>query len=288
MASDFPLYSRPMLQPYDLLMLAVVVGAMFVGVWKGMAWQIAALGFGFVSGAVAVHSSARLAPYFSTHEPWNRFLAMLVLYVATAAGIWLAFRLVARVIDRVQLKEFDRQLGALFGLAKGVLYCVVITFFAVTLSEPGRQTVLQSRSGVLIARGIRDANPILPADVRRWLGKYIDELDEKLHAPPLPPEAPQGAAYPPSYSGQGGGGKTMTGGRKRSVDHVGAAMAGGRPRAKNVGRGRRFSGGFSGQAACAAASRSARSRALGGERKRRSEGSRSGVFPGKFASRDRT
>ena len=196
-----------MLQPYDLLMLAVVVSAILVGVWKGMAWQIAALASVFVSGAVAVHCSARLAPYFSTHEPWNRFLAMLVLYVATAAGIWLAFRLVARVIDRVQLKEFDRQLGALFGLAKGVLYCVVITFFAVTLSEPARQAVLQSRSGVLIARGIRDANPILPADVRRWLGKYIDELDEKLHAPPLPPEAPKAPPIPLPNPGRGEAGK---------------------------------------------------------------------------------
>ncbi len=196
-----------MLQPYDLLMLAVVVGAMLIGVWKGVAWQIAALASVVVSAAVAVHSSARLAPYFSTREPWNRFLAMLVLYLATAAGIWLAFHLVARIIDRVQLKEFDRQLGTLFGLAKGILYCVVITFFAVTLSEAGRQTVLQSRSGDLIARGIRDANPILPADVRTWLGKYIDELDEKLHSPPTPQELPKEPPVPFRSPGRGEVGK---------------------------------------------------------------------------------
>ena len=70
---------------------------------------------------------------------------MLVLYVVTAGAIWLLFRLVSGIIDRLKLKEFDRQLGALFGLAKGVLYCVIITFFAVTLSEPARQAVLQSR-----------------------------------------------------------------------------------------------------------------------------------------------
>jgi hypothetical protein len=44
--------------------------------------------------------------------------------------------------------------------------------------------VLQSQSGDFIARGIRQANPVLPEDVRTWLGKYIDELDEKLHPPP--------------------------------------------------------------------------------------------------------
>ena len=39
-----------------------------------------------------------------------------------------------RTIDRLKLKEFDRQIGAIFGLAKGVLWCAVITFFTVTLS----------------------------------------------------------------------------------------------------------------------------------------------------------
>lgn len=173
-----------MIQLYDYLMLAVLVGALVFGAWKGMAWQVASLASVFVSAAVAVHSSPAVAPYFSAHEPWNRFLAMLVLYVTTAVAIWFFFRLAARVIDRVKLKEFDRQLGAIFGLAKGALYCVIITFFAVTLSEVARQAVLQSRSGDFIARGIRQANPVLPDDVRAWLGKYIDELDERLHSPP--------------------------------------------------------------------------------------------------------
>ena len=72
---------------------------------------------------------------------------MALIYAISGAVIWLIFRLVAGFIDRVRLKEFDRQIGALFGAAKGVLFCVVITFFAVTLSEKGRETVLHSRSG---------------------------------------------------------------------------------------------------------------------------------------------
>jgi membrane protein required for colicin V production len=177
------------IQPYDVVMLAVLVGMLLFGVWKGVAWQVAALASVLLSAAVAVHCSAAVTPYvsFSEHEPWNRFFAMLVLYVVTAGAIWILFRFVAGIIDRLKLKEFDRQLGAMFGLAKGVLYCVIITFFAVTLSERTRQTVLVSRSGDLIARGIRNANPILPDDVREWLGKYIDELDERLHAPPQEP-----------------------------------------------------------------------------------------------------
>lgn len=172
------------IQVYDALMVAVLLLAIGIGVWKGVVWQIAALASVFLSAGLAVHCSAPLAPWFSAREPWNRFLAMAVVYVVVAGTIWLLCRLISGIIDRLRLKEFDRQLGAIFGLAKGVLYCVIITFFAVTLSETARQTVMQSRSGDLIARGIRNANPILPDDIREHLGKYIDELDEKLHAPP--------------------------------------------------------------------------------------------------------
>jgi membrane protein required for colicin V production len=174
-----------MIQFYDIVMLVVLAVAVIFGVWKGVAWQVAALASVFVSAAVAIHSSSSISGLFPYEEPWNRYIAMLVLYVVTAGGIWLLFRLISNIIDRVKLKEFDRQLGAMFGLAKGVLYCVLITFFAVTLSEPARQMVLVSRSGTLIARGIRNANPILPQDIRTHLGKYIDELDERLHAPPV-------------------------------------------------------------------------------------------------------
>ena len=44
--------------------------------------------------------------------------------------------------------------------------------------------------------GLEFPNPILPADVRLWLGKYIDELDEKLHAPAMPAEAPPTSPVP--------------------------------------------------------------------------------------------
>jgi len=103
--------------------------------------------------------------------------------------IWVVFRLVSKIIDRVKLREFDRQMGATFGLAKGVLLCVVITFFAVTLSESLRQLVLKSYSGAAIAKLTRNASPLLPKDVSAVIGKYIDELDHKLD-PKTPAETP--------------------------------------------------------------------------------------------------
>jgi membrane protein required for colicin V production len=196
------------LQGYDILMLSVLIAATVFGLWKGMVWQVASLGSVFLSVVVAVRFSPALAPHLSHQVPWNRFLAMFILYVLTSAMVWLAFRSVARLIDRVRLKDFDHQVGAIFGLAKGVVYCVVITFFAVTISEDTRQAVLRSRSGYYIAVLTRNAEPVLPKEVRDVVGKYIDELRQKLDpqtapartlpAPPTPrsPGAPAPGVQP--------------------------------------------------------------------------------------------
>jgi membrane protein required for colicin V production len=177
------------IQGYDLFMLVILVLATVFGAWKGMAWQIASLASLVVSYLVAMRFSGQLAPYISRSEPWNRFLAILILFLLTSLAIWILFRMVADIIDRVKLKEFDRQMGALFGLAKGVLFCLLITFFAVTLSEGTRQSVLNSHSGKFTARLLQRAGPIMPEEVRDVLGKYVDQFERKLD-PDTPPEMP--------------------------------------------------------------------------------------------------
>ena len=123
---------------YDMIMLAVLLACTAFGAYKGVAWQVASVSALVVSYFVALNFSDQLAPHLAEEAPWNRIAAMLVLYLGTSLVIWMAFRLVSGLIDRVKLKEFDRQIGALVGAAKGVLYCVVITFFAVFLSEQAR------------------------------------------------------------------------------------------------------------------------------------------------------
>jgi membrane protein required for colicin V production len=180
------------IQPYDILMLVILALTTLFGAWKGMAWQLASVASFVLSFLVASRCSGVLAPYLSSHAPWNRVLAMLILFVATSAAVWIVFRLVAGLIDKVRLKEFDRQLGALLGVVKGALLCLVITFFAVTLSETLRQKVLVSRSGYYIAKLIDQAGPVLPEEVQGVLGRYIEELDRKLD-PSTPPDTPRTA-----------------------------------------------------------------------------------------------
>ena len=168
---------------YDIVMLVVLAAATIFGFWKGMAWQIASLASLLLSYGVALKFSPALAPLFGDQEPWNRFVAMFVVYVATSLVIWLAFRVVAGAIDRVQLKEFDRQLGGVFGFAKGVLLCVAITLFAVSLlPDSQRANILDSRSGYYIALLLNRTHDVIPDELHEVLHPYLHQAEETLDA----------------------------------------------------------------------------------------------------------
>jgi membrane protein required for colicin V production len=169
------------MQVYDLIMLIVLVGATLIGFRKGFAWQVASLASIGVSYVVAMRFRDQLAPSMPYDEPWNKFLAMLVLYLGTSLVIWLLFRMVSGFIDQAKLSEFDRQLGGLLGAAKGVALCVIITLFAVSLlSEEQRRTVIDSKSGYYIASLLHKSRRLIPEELHELLDPYLHQLDERL------------------------------------------------------------------------------------------------------------
>jgi membrane protein required for colicin V production len=179
---------------YDICMIGVLAATTIFGAWKGMAWQVASTASLVLSYLVALRFSPQLAHYFGQQAPLNRFIAMFVLYLATSLAIWLTFRILAGFIDRVRLKEFDHQMGALFGAAKGILVCVAITFFAVTLSTKARTAVLHSRSGYYIALLLNRADAVMPKELHDVLDPYLIKLEKELD----PSQQPPPAASPPA------------------------------------------------------------------------------------------
>ncbi|MEX2173523.1 MAG: CvpA family protein [Pirellulaceae bacterium] len=172
------------MQAYDLFMIVVLVAAVAWGAWKGFAWQVASLGSLVASYCVALSFRQQVAQFINASPPWNMFLAMLILFLGTSLVVWVGFNLVAEAIEKVKLKEFDRQIGALFGFAKGVLLCVLVTLFAVTLlSEPQRQAICNSKSGYYIAVLLDKAEGVIPGEVHEVLHPYIDRLDQQVEHP---------------------------------------------------------------------------------------------------------
>ncbi|MBX3417263.1 MAG: CvpA family protein [Pirellulaceae bacterium] len=173
---------------YDVLMLLIFVGSILFGWWKGLAWQIASLAAVVVSYFVAIQFRDPLTKMLNIDQPWAPFLSMLILYGATSLGVWLAYGYVRVSIQRMQLKSFDSQIGAIIGGVKGALVCMVVTMFAVTLLGDGvRRGIVESRCGGLIARGINRLNGVVPDELHQMLDPFVNKFNDRL-AQPLPPE----------------------------------------------------------------------------------------------------
>lgn len=169
------------MQPYDMIMLVILAATTIFGAIKGFAWQVASLASIVASYVVAQMFRNDVARMINAQPPWNVFLAMLLLYFGSSLVIWMLFRLVSTSIDKIRLKEFDRHLGAGFGLLKGVLICMLITMFAMTLlGKSQQQRIANSSSGRYISRILASADGILPAEVKQVIGPYIDNVEQQL------------------------------------------------------------------------------------------------------------
>ncbi len=167
------------METYDLLMLAVLALTTVHGLFKGLAYQIASLGAIALGYFASLKFSEPLAPMFG-QPPLNRFVAMFVLYMVASLAVWIGFRFVSDFLNNLQLRGYDRQVGGLFGAAKGVVYCLVVTFFALTLAPSFQEQILQSRSGHYMAQLLNRADPILPAEWRQVVEPYLNQLENDL------------------------------------------------------------------------------------------------------------
>ena len=183
---------------FDLIVLAVLVLLTLRGGMKGMVSQIVSVGSYFVCWIVASRFAFLVAPSIPAQEPWNRIGAMFLLFVGTMIAIRFLHRRLEKKLETLHIKEFDRQMGALFGFLKGLLVCMVITFFAVMLTEKSRQSVFQSFSGKYITFLITKTGAFIPDDTCKLLKAQIALFNAEINE--SAPKATE-AASPTSVTG---------------------------------------------------------------------------------------
>ena len=165
------------MQTYDIIMLAILGISVFLGFWKGFAWQIATVAAFVVSYFVSAQFSVQIAQYLGINE----LIAMFGLFIGTSLLIWIGYGFVHKQIEKMHLKSFDRQIGALVGLGSGIVICLIVTFFAVKLlGDSMSQKIVQSNSGNYITKLIGKMDGVLPDQLQEKVQPYVNELDQKL------------------------------------------------------------------------------------------------------------
>ncbi len=175
---------------FDIIALILIGWLTVRGLMRGVVAQVASIASVVVSWIIAVKFSPIVAPMVSDDPPWNKLIAMLVLFVASSIAIWLIRGLLEDLLKMIRLKTADRSLGAVLGLAKGILLCSILTFFLVVFSPSSRNFVLGSVSGKYFAYGIERVTVLIPEDVNVVLTKNLEgfreSLDEKFGPDGIP------------------------------------------------------------------------------------------------------
>jgi membrane protein required for colicin V production len=169
------------MQGYDIVMLGVMAIAIFRGYSKGLAWQISSIASIVISYYIAYRFKDRVATVIDMPDPWNGLVAMMLLFVGSSLVIWFMFQSIRGAIEKAKLKDFDQQLGAIFGGIKGAVWCTVITLVALSFLQPQMsQQIVKSRSGGYIARLIASSKTIIPREIQQVIQPYIQRAEDQL------------------------------------------------------------------------------------------------------------
>jgi len=174
---------------YDFLVLGIILFFILLGLWKGLAWQLAGILSLVLGFMVAIPGSAPIARFFGSTAPLNRFVAAAVLYGVVSLGLYLAAFYYREFISKWKLDNWDRHLGGILGAVKGILLSFALTFFAITCFKGLREPILTRPTGKFMAYAMHALNPLWPPGFHESIHAYI-EHDVEPDEPPPPSSAP--------------------------------------------------------------------------------------------------
>lgn len=150
----------------DWILLGVLFVSMMVGFWRGLVYEVLSLA-GWVAAFV-------LAQWFASDvivwlpflkgaaEPVQYAIAFVVVFIATLFAAGLVSWLIKKLVETVGLRSVDRSLGALFGLARGLVLLLALT---VVVQLTGFSTEVwwkNARGPVFLSASLDRLKPLLP------------------------------------------------------------------------------------------------------------------------------
>ena len=178
---------------FDLVVIALVAGAILIGIGSGALPQVGGLLGAFAGGAIAILALPTLEPILTTLEPAMRAIAVLVgilLIVALGEAIGSAIgRASALRLHGSPLRNVDRAFGGLLGGAQALL---VVWLIGGLLAAGPMRTIAAEAQTSLVVRGLDQVLPA-PTEMANALGRLLDDTDlpdlfvglEPLPAPPV-------------------------------------------------------------------------------------------------------
>ena len=166
---------------YDFVILAILAYTAWQGAQRGLVTQLAWIAAIILCFKFADKLAPAIEGQIDVEQPLRHWIAMFILYLGFSLGSFLAARVMNSWLEKAEFKDFDRHLGGILGFVKGVAISMVITFFALTLSDTLKEVVLSSNSGRAACYILDTVKPITPEYFHEYLVKYEAELQGIQH-----------------------------------------------------------------------------------------------------------
>jgi len=179
-------------QVIDLVVLCVLLFCTIRGASRGLlsqlAWAAAMLLCFKSSGTL----SPLIEPIIAVDPPLKHWLSMLVVYVALCGATFLGAGVIGKWLQDARLGGFDRHLGALLGMVRGVVICMTAMYFLITMSPDIRNAVSRTWSGYAAALILSHSQVLLQLvpdhsveaveQVLNRFGQHLPAVDELASA----------------------------------------------------------------------------------------------------------
>lgn len=151
---------------FDYALLAIVALSALLGVWRGVVSEVLGL-LAWVAAFFAARawgeSVGAMLPLALGEPAWRGVAGVVTVFVATLLLFVLARLLLSRLLRAVGLGLADRFLGAVFGLARGLLLVLVLALGAGLTALPRQAWWRDAWLTPPLETAVQAAKPWLPA-----------------------------------------------------------------------------------------------------------------------------
>jgi membrane protein required for colicin V production len=154
----------------DYAALAIIGLSVVISVWRGAGREVLALAAWFAAFLAAQAYASAAAAFLPTsvESPALRLLTgFAVVFVAVLLLTTLAAATISRLVRSAGLGPLDRTLGAIFGVARGMLVVIILVLLGGLTACPRTPTWRDAMLSPLLEAAAASVKPFLPYELAR-------------------------------------------------------------------------------------------------------------------------
>lgn len=155
---------------FDYVVIGIVAVSLLFGLWRGVVGEVIALvawGVG-IFAAIEFGAAVGHSVFAGLSDPALRTLAgCVVIFVGILVSMAVLNMVVRSMVKALGLSVSDRILGMIFGLARGVLVCMVLVGLGGMTSAPTQSWWKNATLAAPLETVVMAAKPWLPDDLAK-------------------------------------------------------------------------------------------------------------------------